>query len=367
MKQKVFANGKEYSVSWLENTVEGQNTLRYFFNSKTRPFCSCFAHGVPMYVSRRRDSFHLARLPGSGWLHHPSCPSVSEENLFSGESTYCKGVINEQFNGSLQIRISIERLDKPPSPSPVMCIDGLLHLLFDHSSLNKFTPSELPRNWEYVRHRILLSFADCFSLNPASPLPDLFAPPPFSRETADEQKKLASEALAGKKLLFAPLKSISFQGNIAVLAFKHLPALRFLMRKDVSEALSSRWGADFFSETPQHSVCLALTKPSKSDPFCFFIQNMAMQPTDKGFFPCTLPDEIDVVTKLKEGATSFFYPLRYDSPHDALFADYALIYSDTPVPVFVMRNTVEPVNGDKKALISFMKTNKLPVEIFDLL
>ncbi len=56
------------------DTAQWQQILQRVHEGRERPLCLCRPAGVAMYVACHRR-YGLKRLPGTGWLHHPSCPS----------------------------------------------------------------------------------------------------------------------------------------------------------------------------------------------------------------------------------------------------------------------------------------------------
>lgn len=56
------------------DAAQWQQLLQQVHQSRERPLCLCRPAGVAMYVACHRH-YGLKRLPGTGRLHHPSCPS----------------------------------------------------------------------------------------------------------------------------------------------------------------------------------------------------------------------------------------------------------------------------------------------------
>jgi Protein of unknown function (DUF1173) len=77
-------------------TTQAQQVLADAHIHRVRPLCRCVDSGVPMYVARVGDRFIVKRMPDTGMVHAPDCPSYLPPEALSGLGEVLGGAILEQ-------------------------------------------------------------------------------------------------------------------------------------------------------------------------------------------------------------------------------------------------------------------------------
>ena len=120
-----------------------------------RPRCLCQPGGVEMYIARHRQ-FLLKRMPGSGALHHPGCPSYELDVQQSGLGELVGEAVLESNPGSFDLRVNFpwtrvagRALPRGESQEPAevavarrrMSLRALMHFLFETAGFNRWSPA----------------------------------------------------------------------------------------------------------------------------------------------------------------------------------------------------------------------------------
>jgi len=146
-----------------------------------------------MYVAQHAQLV-IKRMPGTGPLHHPSCPSyeapAGETGLgdLLGEAVIERGP--ERVEVRLDFPLSHVTVAKPAQAAPApsqsvtatprrLSMRGLLHLLWDRAGFTRWSPRmEGKRNW-FVLRKYLLEAAAEVDAKGAPLASRLFIPEPF--------------------------------------------------------------------------------------------------------------------------------------------------------------------------------------------
>src|SRR5574337_1926737 len=108
---------------WRADEAGIQAALDEVHGTSERPRCLCRAGGVAMYVARLQE-FIVKRMPDSGHLHHPSCPSFESKAAQSGLGALTGSAVRELETGRTELRVDfpwirrVGRSAKPAIPMP---------------------------------------------------------------------------------------------------------------------------------------------------------------------------------------------------------------------------------------------------------
>lgn len=78
--------------------------LAQVHDSPERPRCLCVPGGVEMYVAHH-SQFVVKRMPDTGSLHHPGCPSFEPAPQQSGLGELMGAAVLESAQGSIELRV----------------------------------------------------------------------------------------------------------------------------------------------------------------------------------------------------------------------------------------------------------------------
>jgi len=354
--QRILIDHAAHEARWLMDTRPGQDLLSRLHGSDNFPLCLCTTTGIGMSVRRTGNFYFLARLPGTGHLHHPDCPSHAPDNFFSGLAHYSAGVITDTCNGRTLVHLA------PPSPAGVaglqMSLTGLLHLLIADGEINRWTHGQ-PAAWSHVASALRRA-ARFIDLAPNQPLEDhLFIPEPYDHTHPSSNDDELASFLASPhtpKIVIAPFKQIDPSDKHARLSLKHLARTRFWLSQ-----------SDF------------LPPPSEGDPALYGLVILEVRPgwktgnvnvirgaltlTDRHFLPCASSAIAAVAERLRQKGQPFLRPLRFDAPESEIQADFALFYGDRVEPAFLV-GAASTDSRQKKALATTLR-RYYPVTLFD--
>lgn len=336
-----------------------------------RPHCLCQRRddeqGLEMYVARLGDAFIIKRLPNTGCLHAPDCPSYEPPAEFSGLGQVLgSAIVEDPATGetTLKLEFSMSRmLGKQTVPADAsssgsvtadgirLSLRGLLHYLWDQAELTHWHPGFAgKRSWAVVRKHLLLSAENKIArgeeLQARLYIPEVFC---VEEREAINARRLAHWApvlaVPGRPqrlmLLIAEIKEIvpARFGYKAVI--KHVPNQAFL----IDEQLYGRMGRRFESELGWwgsaknlHMVMIATFAVGAAG--VPFIAEMSLMPvTHHQWLPVADSFEQQLVDLLVKEGRRFVKALGYNLPSTERLASAVLTDSDaSPIGLYVDRD-----------------------------
>jgi hypothetical protein len=331
-----------------------------------RPVCLCKTPGADMYVAQLGQKFIAKRMPGTGSLHAPNCPSYEPPAQMSGLSQVTGTAITELPDAGitlLKLDFALSRSGpravnnsrREDSPNSVQRIDrgltlrGLLHYLWDQAELTRWQPGFAGRRtWSVVRRHLLAAAEG--KLACGRPLQNvLFAPEPFFVERRDgiSQRRTAHwarETVAGGSrlplmLLLGEVKEIvpARFGHVAVI--KHVPDQPFALDAHLYQRMTTRFSQElmFWGASPNlHMVMLATF--AVSSPRVPVIEEVLLMPTDAQWIPVEDAFDLQLLHRLQRTGRRFARNLRYDAPQSSALPTAVLLdTSDPPTPLHIER------------------------------
>jgi hypothetical protein len=246
------------------------DALAEAYRERRRPVCLCSAAGAEMYVARLGTHFILKRMPLTGELHAPDCPSswrpsVQQSVAPAGES----GCFEESAPGTTSIRLAFPMTQHDVTANcmtssfqgslgegvPRLSLDGLLHYLWERASLTKWHPAFAgKRNWFVVRKRLLEAAQSTFvgrrALSERLYVPEFFR---LAERSAINARNSAiwRGACAGPgterrfMLVIAEVKRIRpYRQGGGYMQLKHVPERRFEVDPPTYTFMSRRFQAE---------------------------------------------------------------------------------------------------------------------------
>jgi hypothetical protein len=304
-----------------------------------RPRCLCMVEGVEMYVARLGDGYIVKRMPKTGSLHAPDCPSYEPPPEASGLGQVLGSAITEDpatGETTLKLDFAMSKLagrstmptaggegDSVASSGTKLSLRGLLHYLWDQAELTRWQPGFAgKRTWGTVcKH--LLHAAENKIARGDSLRARLYIPEVFSVEQRDaiNARRIAqwSQAIAAPgrpqhlMLLIAEVKEIvpARYGFKAVM--KHVPDQAFAL----DEPLYRRLGRRFESELALwsaaediHMVMIATFSVSAAG--IPTVIELSLMPVTRQWLPVEDAFEKQLIDRLVGDARSFVKGLRYN-------------------------------------------------------
>lgn len=150
-----------YSLSWLlSNHSALQSILNKYRHSPNYPRCLCSQKEAPLYIGKK-SFFYLAKMPGTGFLHHPGCPFYGSSDAVSSSAK--SDSIKSLANGKCSIAVDLD-LRRERSPSENKADDpktkhftgisrskitplGFLRYLWEQSHLNHWSCNMKGKRW----------------------------------------------------------------------------------------------------------------------------------------------------------------------------------------------------------------------------
>jgi hypothetical protein len=326
-----------------------------------RPRCLCLAEGVEMYIARLGTGYIVKRMPASGSLHAPDCPSYEPPPETSGLGQVLGSAITEDpVTGETTLKLDFPlskvggRSTLPPtagaegdsaaSHGTKLSLRGLLHYLWDQAGLTRWHPGFAGRrHWAAVRRHLLQAAVHKFTRG-AALRERLYVPEVFSVEERDaiNARRLAQwqhiVAAPGRPqhltLLIGEVKEIvpARYGFKAVV--KHVPDQAFA----IDEPLYRRLGRRFESELALwgaaddiHMVVIATFGVSGAG--IPAIHELCLMPVTRQWLPVEDAFEKQLVERLVSERRAFVKGLRYNLGAGSVLASATLTDCEGPAPL----------------------------------
>ncbi|WP_397536051.1 DUF1173 domain-containing protein [Roseateles sp.] len=332
--------------------------------TRQRPRCLCQPDGVEMYVARRvglSASYIVKRLPDTGSLHAPHCPSYEPPAEYSGLGQLLGRAINEDpATGEVRLKLdfSLSKLtglahasqnsatsDSVSSEGARLTLRGLLHYLWEQADLTRWHPSFAgKRSWAVVR-RHLLQAAENKIVGTHALQSRLYVPESFSvdqREALNTRRQSQwanAMALPGQSkplmLLIAELKEIvpARYGYKAVI--KHMPDQTLALDEAMYRRLVRRFENElklWAASDALHLVMIATFHVSPAG--TPDIEALSLMTVTAEWIPVQDGYEQQLVMTLVAERRSFVKALRYNLPAKAQIA-FAMLTDVSAAPLLM--------------------------------
>ena len=340
---------------WRADEAGIQAALGEVHGTSERPRCLCRARGVEMYVARLQE-FIVKRMPDSGHLHHPSCPSFESEAAQSGLGALTGSAVRELETGRTELRVDfpwvrrVGRSAKPAIPMPSgqveagtrrMSLCALMQLLFDRAGFNRWSPAMAGRRrWGVIR-KFLLDAAEQIDVA-GGPLTDrLFVPEVFDEGDRAEAARRRREKLAILRphdgssplaLLIGEFKAAEMVEEGRRIWIRHMPDAPLLVDEPVWQRLLRRHAPLFEARDADlglrvRLVMSALIRSRRE--FTYEIDTASLMMTSEQWIPIEGVHELPLIDALVTQGRRFLKPLRYDAPNAEAFANALLLDAGT--------------------------------------
>lgn len=352
-----------------------QAALAAVYESPERPRCMCTPGGVDMCVAKY-DGYIVRRMPQTGRMHHPSCPSFEPEPGTSGRGPLLGEAIIARGDAHLELRVgfSLERSVPPRAstrlasesgpPGTVaaarrrMSLRAVLHEIYQRAELNRWHPRmEGLRNHGVFEKYMMLGAQDCWVRGEL--LTELmYVPPPAlpgEREAAAARRRerLAKMLGAGeggsmKKALIVGeyYRSESTPYGQKVLIKNMLDAPLYIDAKAWAKAERAYeplfLALDADVKHKPRLIVMALTY--ERQPHQHQIEQLTTMLVTSRWIPLNDMVEHDLIERLVDEGRAFVKPLLYDERSALPYASALLVDTGgTPIELHLS----SPHDGEK--------------------
>ncbi len=329
-----------------------------------------------MYIARLsgpNDGFIVKRMPESGHLHAPDCPSYEPPANLSGLGQVLgSAIVEDPATGQTTLKLDFpltrrrghstqppagEENDSVKSDGTRLSLRGLLHYLWDQAELTRWHPGFAGRrSWSTVRRHLLLAADN--KVTRGSPLRTrLYIPEAFS---AEQREALNARRLAHwsrvlprpgqppqRLILIGEVKEIvpARFGHKAIV--KHLPDQAFMLDEPLYRRLERRfeeelslWGAT----DRLHMIAIATFVLSPTG--IPTIDELSLMPVTPEWLAVQDAFDQQLTLRLTSEHRAFIKPLRYNLSSDrCLPAAVLLDTHDAPTALTIAR-TARPLEND---------------------
>ncbi|MFH8136402.1 DUF1173 family protein [Pantoea osteomyelitidis] len=350
-----FQTLESFTKSW-------QSVLKRHHGTNALVQCMCPGKAErKFYIGLRQtsDLYYLSRFKNSGIEHYDECRWYSSASI-SGQQHYQEGVVTEDDNGFLRIRLAVslnagEPVECTPPPGvnenpqeggrskAQMKLAGLLSLLWTEAGLNMWYPKMEKKRFTSSVHTWLQQAACGIKVGRTTLNKVLLAGALNDSDQAKQNEQKLSEAAANNKRLVVTTSLAKWSaerecdpGRVPVKDFFGLPKL---------SVDASLWAGTLKShptelaawQRDERIIVIALTDVPEGDEAD--VLRLALMHVSKRWIPLDSSLEGLVEDKLVREKRKFIKPMRFDAEKDDVFADFHLL--DTlvhhqPLEVFGM-------------------------------
>ena len=328
-----------------------------------RPLGLCLIDGVAMYIARLGDGFILKRMPNTGSLHAPDCPSYEPPAEFSGlEQVLGSAIIEDPTTGETTLKLDFSMFRNAGRSAPFsasrphdsvvtdgtkLSLRSLLHYLWDQAELTRWKPGFVgKRSWATVRRHLLQAAENKIARGDALHA-RLYIPEVFSVEQREpiNARRLIQWAHAVTTpgmpqplmLLIAEVKEIvpAHDGFKAVI--KHVPDQAFVLDEQLYSRMTRRFAPELSlwgSADNLHMMMIATFSVSRAG--IPTIAELSLMPVTFQWLPIEDALEQQLIERLVREGRSFVKELRYNLPPQQALASAVLIDAgESPIPLYI--------------------------------
>ena len=359
---RYFIKGRTYRT-YPEADPGLQDALAQVYGSPERPRCLCVPGGIEMYIARHAE-YIVKRMPDTGSLHHPTCPSFEPEPGMSGLGELLGEAIIERSPDQVEVRTDFAMSRLPGkavprgeavidpaevhAPRKSMSLRALLHFLFERAGFNRWYPAMEGRRNQGVLHKYLSEAARGVMVKGASLDERLYVPEPFRVELKDEIGERRRKKLA---LLLSPEDAGRYRMAIIVgeyngseptafgrrIVVKHMPEVPLYIETKAWEHVERSYAAVLqarYADVPKKPrVMMAALVYAKRE-YVYQVDTVSMMLTTDQWIPLDGLYELPLIDALQREQRSFMKPLKYDARSAATFPNVLLLDCEGgPIPL----------------------------------
>ena len=334
--------------------------------NRLRPSCLCTDTGVEMYIARvGTDRYVIKRMPDTGMVHAPACPSYLPPEMVSGLGQVLGGAIQESAEtGVTALKLGFRmgkaernagaatqgatEADSVATDGSRLTLLAMLHYLWQEAGLATWSPAMTgKRNWGVVSWHLRQAARGKFTKG--KPLTTrLFIPEPFH---ADRKAELAARRLKA----WSPARQVgrTSQFMIAIgevkaieearfghkLIIKHMPDAPVMLADDLHRRMLRRFSEELeLWQMDERGHLLVIATFALGRGRLATAQELSLSVTDERWLPYeSLADKLLLDAAVAQ-QRRFTKSLRYNLDPAAPMASLVLTDTDSPTAVYLVRN-----------------------------
>ncbi len=307
------------------------------YADRRRPRCLCVEARPEMYVTRLGKGFLVKRMPFTGCLHSPDCPSYEPPPESSGRDPKpVPAIRKDPISGTILLRLGFRmsksegrRVDGVPghascnasSDGSRLTMRGLLHFLWAEAELTHWHPAfASKRNWATVRNRVLQAAARKIVRRLALRA-RIYIPEVFDVEHRDElnARRVAQWADSfgrspgGLTLLIGEVKEIAPARYGYKAVVKHVPDQAFSLDEALYRRIEKRFSQELSLWATAHSIHMMMiatfTVSNSAGPR---IEEVSLMPVNAQWLPFDDGPELQRFERLVLEGRSFTKRVNYE-------------------------------------------------------
>ncbi|NRF72047.1 DUF1173 family protein [Aquincola sp. S2] len=351
-----------------------QQVLEDAYARGLQPLCLCRPAGVPMYLARY-DAAVIKRMPDTGHLHHPACPSFDPPPALSGLGEVLGEAVVERAPDRVDVLLDFPLTRRPGCAAPAggggaeateavaqrrrLGLRGLVHLLLQRAGFNRWVPRmQGKRTWFVVRKHLIEAAAEIHAKGMR--LADcLFIPEPYSIDKGPELARRRTQVLARLQcpdqdaqfrlmLVMSELKEFTATEVDYRIVLRHMPDCPLYMQRKAGDRFKAIFEREY--EAWAHQRCAE--QAGQVDPwrsrflFCgliyarredlYAVDMATLVMASSNWLPLDHPYERLLIDELVRHERRFLKPLRFEAKRGASFPNAVLLdtgNSETPLDV----------------------------------
>jgi hypothetical protein len=347
-----------------------QDVLARAHQSPTRPRCLCVLGGVEMYVAHHRD-YVIKRMPATGQLHHPGCPSFEPEASQSGLGELLGQAVVEVEPGRVELRVDFawERLPgrnavrgeskevtEVTQPRRRMSLRAFTHFLFERAGFNRWSPAMEGKRNQGVLHKYLMEATERVLVKGEALSDRLYVPEPFvepCRAEIAHRRRLKLSILNPREghrpmaVVLGEFKACEDSPLGRRIWIRHMPDAPLLISSQLWDRAARAFAPIFEARDADTGVGIRLVATAlvrARREHTYEVESLSLTLASEHWIPVDGVYELPLIQALVEQRRRFVKPLRYDARNMAAFANVLLVDAgSTALPLHLISPFMNPL------------------------
>lgn len=332
-------------------------------DAPARPRCLCVPAGVPMYVAHHRQ-WLVKRMPDTGELHHPACPSYEPAATACGLGELLGEAVVPIDPVQVELRTAFawtlaagrapavgEARDTPEvrRARRRLSLRGLMHFLFDRAGFNRWSPAMAGKRHQGVVQWYLMAAADGVQVRGEPLTARLYVPELFSEARKAElvahrrevfRRLMPHEGATPLMVVIGEFKACEASATGRWVWIRHMPDSPLRVEPATWSRIERGFASLFEARDAdgQHDLKLVLAALVRArHEQVLALEAASVMLTTRDWIPVDGLHELPLLQALVAQRRRFLKPLRYEARSAAGFANALLLDAGAaPIPLHVL-------------------------------